>query len=149
MSRVFLSLLFTALALQAAVKWKYMYQFHLKKDETAKVKISFRDKKIFLRDGLFTFRWTLYKNGALITHSSYQKVKAQHVLYKKYKLDTFLLKLVPTPANVMKDLYMLVVFDSFDKKKKEATIDIYIKDDDTKILAEFIEPNKKKGKDVR
>ena len=149
MSKISLFVLLLPLYLHA-VKWKYMYEFHLKKDETAKVKISYRDKKVFLRDGVFTFRWTLYKNGALITHDSYQKVKAQHVLYKKYGLDSFRVKLVPTGTNLLNDIYMFVLFKSFDKKKNIADIDLYIRDDDTKILADFVEPNgKMKGGNVR
>ncbi len=126
-----------------AMEWKYQYQFVLKKDQIAKVKISYRDKKVYLRDGEFDFRWTLYKNGALVTFSSYQKIKDQHVLYDKYGLDSFEVELVPRGANLLDRVYLLVVFRSFNSKKKRATIDIFIKDDNVKILADFIDPNSK------
>ena len=124
-----------------ALQWKYQYRFILKKDQVAKVKISYRDKKVFLRDGEFDFRWTLYKNGALVTFSSYQKVKAQHILYKRYKLNSFEVELVPKGANQLDRTYLLVVFESFNKKNKTATVDMFIKDDKVKTLAKFIDPN--------
>lgn len=124
-----------------AIKWKYQYQFVLKKDQVAKVKISYRDKKVFLRDGIFSFRWTLYKNGALTTFSSYQKVKAQHILYGRYGLNSFEVELVPRGILPSNRIYLLVVFESFDKKKKSAVIDMFIKDDNVKILADFIDSN--------
>jgi len=142
MSKIVWIFLFCFLDLFAA-KWKYQYQFVLKKDQTAKVKISYRDKKVFLRDGEFDFRWTLYKNGALTTFCSYQKVKSQHILYKGYRLNSFEVELVPRGANQLKRVYLLVVFESFDKKNKTATIDMFIKDDNVKILADFIDPNAK------
>ena len=126
-----------------ALQWKYQYQFILKKDQVAKVKISYRDKKVSLRDGEFDFRWTLYKNGALVTFSSYQKVKAQHILYDKYRLNSFEVELVPRRILPSNRIYLLVVFESFDKKNKTATIDMFIKDDNLKILADFIDPNVK------
>ncbi len=136
---IFLFLFVEAYALQ----WKYQYRFILKKDQVAKVKISYRDKKVFLRDSEFDFRWTLYKNGALVTFSSYQKVKAQHILYDKYRLNSFEVELVPRGILPSNRIYLLVVFDSFDKKNKTATIDMLIKDDNLKILADFIDPNVK------
>ena len=126
-----------------ALQWKYQYQFILKKDQVAKVKISYRDKKVSLRDGEFDFRWTLYKNGALVTFSSYQKLKAQHILYDKYRLNSFEVELVPRGILPSNRIYLLVVFESFDKKNKTATIDMFIKDDNLKILADFIDPNVK------
>ncbi len=142
MSKIFTVFLFCVIQLYAA-KWKYQYQFILKKDQVAKVKISYRDKKVFLRDGEFDFRWTLYKNGALITHSVYQKVEHQYVLYQTHRLDSFEIELVPMGVNISNRIYLLVVFESFDKKNKTATIDMFIKDDNVKILADFIDLNNK------
>lgn len=142
MSRLVTVFLFCIVHLYAA-KWKYQYRFDLKKDQIAKVKISYRDKKVFLRDGEFDFRWTLYKNGALITHSSYQKIKFQHVLYEGYRLNSFEIDLVPVGSNISNRIYLLVVFESFDKKSQKATVDMFIKDDQVKILADFIDPNSK------
>ncbi len=142
MSKIVWIFLFCFLELNAA-KWKYQYQFILKKDQIAKVKISYRDKKVFLRDGEFDFRWTLYKNGALTTFSSYQKVKSQHILYEGYRLNSFEVELVPRGTNQLDRIYLLVVFESFDKKNKTATVDMFIKDDNVKTLAEFIDPNAK------
>ncbi len=147
MSKVFFAVLLLFGTLQAATKWKHQYQFNLKKDQVAKVLISFRDKKISLRDGIFTFRWTLYKNRALTTFSSYQKVKSQHILYKGYKLGSFEVELVPIGSSLVDRIYLLVVFRDFDKKKGVAKIDVFIKDDNLKILADFIDPNAK-GKNV-
>jgi len=141
-SKIVTVFLFCIVELYAA-KWKYQYQFVLKKDQVAKVKISYRDKKVFLRDGIFTFRWTLYKNRELSTFSSYQKVKSQHVMTKDFRLNSFKVELVPMGNGLDSRIYLLVVFESFDKKNKTATIDMFIKDDNVKILADFINPNNK------
>ncbi len=135
-------LFFFLLNLQGATKWKYQYQFELKKDQFAKVLISYRDKKIFLRNGEFDFRWTLYKTGALIVFSIFQKVESQHVLYLGYGLNSYELRLVPGGASLADSVYLTVVFSNFDKKNRAAKIDVFIKDDNSKILADFIDPNK-------
>ena len=76
-----------------------------------------------------------------MTFSSYQKVKAQHILYDKYRLNSFEIELVPKDANQLDRTYLLVVFESFNKKNKTATVDMFIKDDKVKTLAKFIDPN--------
>jgi len=150
MSRAFIGVIFVALTLLqgGSIKWKYKYRFELKKDQTAKVVITFRDKSIRLRDGIFTLRWTLYKNRALTLFSSYQKVESQHILYKGYRLRSFETQLVPVGSLLVDRVYLLTVFRDFDKKRGIAKLDVYIKDDNLKILADFIDPNKK-GKNVK
>ena len=149
MSRAIFGILFLALlSLQGAQKWKYQYRFELKKDQTAKVLISFRDKNVHLRDGVFTLRWTLYKNRALTLFSSYQKVESQHILYKGYRLGSFEVELIPVGSSLIDRVYLLTVFSGFDEKRGVANLDVYIKDDDLKILADFIDPNKK-GKNAK
>ncbi len=146
MNRFFIFLFFVlSINLQAAAKWKYQYQFDLKKDQIAKVHISYKNKSIFLKNGEFDFRWTLYKTGSLITFSSYQKVQSQHVLHLGYKLNSYNVTLVPNGSSFSDRIYLTVVFNSFDKGAGVAKIDMFIKDDNSKILAEFIDPNKDKN----
>ncbi len=151
MSRIVTIFLFCILELFGA-KWKYQYQFNLKKDQILKIKISYRDKKVSLRDGIWSFRWTLYKTGALVTFSEYQKVKTQHVLYKDFRLHSFETELVPMGSSIKDRVYLLAVFEDFDKKKSIATMDIFIKDGNTKILVDILEPKDskiKKGTNVK
>jgi len=121
-----------------AEKWKYKYSFDLKKDQSINMFVSYRNKKITLRNGIFTFRWTLYKNNALVTFSSYQKIKSQHILYLKNILNNFEVQLVPTGALPNDRIYLWLIFSKFDNKNKKARIDIYIKDNNNKILIKSV-----------
>ncbi len=121
-----------------AEKWKYKYSFDLKKDQSINLFVSYRDKKISLRNGIFTFRWTLYKNKALVTFSSYQKVKSQHVLYLTNILNSFEVQLIPTGNLPSNQVYLWLIFSKFNNKTKKARIDIYIKDNNNKILIKSV-----------
>ncbi len=143
MSKIFYFILFLFLInVEAVTKWKYQYQFELKKDQIAKILISYRDKNTFLRNGEFDFRWTLYKAGALIVFSTFQTVKSQRVLYLGYRLNSYEVKLLPRGSLLSDRIYLTVVFNNFNKKSRVAKIDMFIKDDNSKILADFIDPNK-------
>ncbi len=143
MSRFCFFVLFLFLLnLQGATKWKYQYQFDLKKDQIAKILISYRDKAVFLRNGEFDFRWTLYKTGALIVFSTFQKVESQKVLHLGYRLNSYEVNLIPRGSTLNDRVYLIVVFSRFNKKDRVAKIDMFIKDDNNKILADFIDPNK-------
>ncbi|WOE71161.1 hypothetical protein RZR97_06165 [Hydrogenimonas thermophila] len=74
------------------------------------------------------FRWTLYINGGLVMHVSYDKHKFQPLLYLTYHRNTFRFDLFPKPKDALyKPLetpYALLVFKAYDEEKKEAWFDL-------------------------
>lgn len=83
-------------------------------------------KKILVKYGsserLFTFRWTLYKNGGLVTHRSYDRIVAQNILYLRAQNQSFRLELKPRGADAFNVPYILVKFKKFDFEKKRSCV---------------------------
>ncbi|QFR49069.1 hypothetical protein FJR48_04740 [Sulfurimonas lithotrophica] len=97
----------------------------LKKDEQKKILVKY-DNII----KLFEFRWTLYKNGGLVIHRSYDKIISQNILYKRYKNNSFRLELKSPGAGKYYNLpYILVKFEDFDFKTDEAIFKLFLYDD--------------------
>ncbi|MCW8839313.1 MAG: hypothetical protein OQK11_11485 [Thiovulaceae bacterium] len=97
----------------------------LKKDEQKKILVKYDN---FIK--LFEFRWTLYKNGGLVIHRSYDKIISQNILYKRYKNNTFRLELKLPGAGKYYNLpYILVKFEEFDFTTNEAVLKLFLYDD--------------------
>lgn len=110
---------------------KKIEQISLKKDEQKKILVKYADRK-----KLFKFRWTLYKNGALVVFRSYDKIVAQHVLYLRHKNQSFRVELNSRGADFYNVPYMLVKFKEFKQDSNEAVFEIFLSDDKDQILLE-------------
>ncbi len=84
-------------------------EISLKKDEQKKILVKYDSN-----ERLFKFRWTLYKNGGLVIHRSYDKEVAQNILYMRDKNQSFRLELKPRGADFYNVAYILVSFKEFD-----------------------------------
>ncbi|WP_456390487.1 hypothetical protein [Hydrogenimonas sp.] len=106
--------------------WDHKATFVLKKDQLQHVEIKAQG-----RDHHLAFRWTLYKNGGLVMHISYDRQNFQPLLYAKYRKNSFMIDLFSKPAdgNVANywTPYALLQFKAFDPKKREAWFDLLIK----------------------
>ncbi|BBG65611.1 hypothetical protein NNO_0908 [Hydrogenimonas sp.] len=115
------------LPLAAAGEWDHNAAFSLKKDRWQSVRIDEGGRIHNLR-----FRWTLYKNGALVMHVEYDRRKFQPLLYRRYRLDAFRFELYAKADDSSRERfespYALIVFRAFDEKKREASLDLLIKD---------------------
>ena len=105
----------------------------LKKDEHARILVRYDDKEKF-----FKFRWTLYKNGGLIIHRSYDREVSQNVLYLRNKNQSFRVELKPRGADFYNVPYLLVKFKKFDYEKREAIFEIYISDAKSQIILKYL-----------
>jgi len=112
-------------------------EISLKKDEQKKILVKYDNK-----DKLFTFRWTLYKNGGLVVFRAYDKIVAQNVLYLREKNRSFKFELKTKGADSFKVPYMLVKFKEFNQKTKEAKFEIFLSDDKKQIMLEDLKPPK-------
>ena len=100
----------------------------LQKDEQKKILVKYDSN-----ERLFKFRWTLYQNGGLVIHRSYDGVVAQNILYLRNKNQSFRLELKPRGADFYNVPYVLVKFKEFDLQKKEAKFELFLSDDKMQI----------------
>jgi len=111
---------------------KLIKKINLKKDETKKTVVKYASSK-----RVFTLRWTLYQNGGLVIHRSYDKIVAQNVLYLRYQNQSFRVRLKPRGADAYSAPYLLVKFKKFDLQKREAEFEFFLSDDKNQINLKF------------
>jgi hypothetical protein len=121
--------------------WDFQYAFNLKKDKIATVLVSknTKDKK---GDYALKFRWTLYANQNLILLANYMGYPHQYILRKKRLQDRVQIQLLTNGGGYNSMAYALIVFSDFDKNKKIATMNVYIKDAKKRLTVNFKEPNR-------
>ncbi len=99
-------------------------------------------KKILVKYGsvekLFKFRWTLYKNGALVVFRSYDKIVAQNVLYLRPKNQSFRFELKPRGSDLYRVPYMLVKFKEFNYETNEAVFELFLSDNEMQIRLKYL-----------
>lgn len=106
-------------------------EISLKKDEQKKILVKYAEK-----EKLFSFRWTLYKNGGLVIFRSYDRIVAQNILYLREKNRSFKVELKTRGADFYNVPYMLVKFKEFKNDSKEAVFEILLFDDKEQIKLE-------------
>ena len=126
-TRVFLFLTFLFGSIWAN-DFRDITEVSLQKDEQKKILVKYDSN-----ERLFKFRWTLYKNGGLVIHRSYDGVVAQNILYLRNKNRSFRLELKPRGADFYNVPYVLVKFKEFDFEKKKATFELFLSDDKMQI----------------
>jgi hypothetical protein len=122
--------------------WEFQYSFNLKKDKIATVFIS-KNKKNKNKKPRYVlkFRWTLYDGSEnLYLFVDYMNHPYQYILKKKRHLDRVVVKLLPDGRDYNGRTYAMLVFADFDKKRREATMEVYIKDQMKRIKVEFKPP---------
>jgi len=113
--------------------FKYIKKITLKKDEQKKILVKYG---VYKR--LFKFRWTLYKNGGLVIHRSYDRIVGQNILYLRHHNQSFRFELKPRGADAYNVPYILVKFKKFDFEKKEALFELFLSDDKNQIELEYL-----------
>ncbi|MEA3370284.1 MAG: hypothetical protein U9Q40_03020 [Campylobacterota bacterium] len=103
-------------------------EISLKKDEQKKILVKYGSS-----EKLFKFRWTLYKNGGLVIHRSYNQQVAQNILYERHKNRSFKLELKSRGADFYTVPYILVQFQEFDYEKNEAKFRLMLSDEKMQI----------------
>ena len=108
--------------------FRNQFVIKLQKDEQKKILVKYGN---FSK--LFKFRWTLYKNGGLVIHRSYDKDVAQNVLYLRHQNQSFRVELKPRDKDYVQP-YLLVKFSKFDFERDEAEFDLFLSDDKMQVL---------------
>ena len=121
-----------AIAVNAG-EFVYKHKISLKKDEQSRVIVKYDSK-----EKLFKFRWTLYKNGGLVIHRSYDRAVSQNILYLRNRNQSFRVELKPRGADFYNVPYILVKFKKFDYEKREAIFEIYLSDDKNQMILEYL-----------
>ena len=122
---LFLTLLFGSVK---ANDFRDTTEVSLQKDEQKKILVKYDSN-----ERLFKFRWTLYKNGGLVIHRSYDGVVAQNILYLRNKNRSFRLELKPRGSDFYNVPYVLVKFKEFEAQKKEAKFELFLSDNKMQI----------------
>ena len=120
---IFFALLVLGSALVFASGHKESREILLKKDEQKDIFVKYADKK-----KLFTLRWTLYTDGALVIFRSYDKIVAQNVLSLRHENQSFRLELMPKGSKYPQKAYLLVKFKEFKEESKEAVFELFLFD---------------------
>jgi hypothetical protein len=105
----------------------------LKKDETKNMLVRYGAKK-----KLFSFRWTLFINGGLVIHRSYDTIVSQNILYLRHQNQSFRVELKPRGADAFNVPYLLLKFKKFDRKKNEAEFELFMSDNKNQIYLEYL-----------
>ena len=146
---LFFGVLLCSTSLFAQIEYEYEHKFVLKKDEVGLVLINHKEvtKKPTAdnpnNEYLLKLRWTLFTNNMLTLLVNYRGYPTQYVLEQKYPLESIVIPLLPDGENkILSKTYARIVFSEFDKRNKEAILDIFIEDNQQRLEVEF-KPKKK------
>ena len=134
--KIFFRFLLLVLVLKNSVfanDFRDVHQISLKKDETKKILV-----KYDTRERLIKLRWTLFTNGGLVVHRSYDKIIAQNMLFLNHKNQSFRLELKPRGNNYYNVPYLLVKFKKYDYEKNEAVLEILLSDDRSQLELQYL-----------
>jgi len=141
--RAFFFLIVFMLPLHAKVQWAGQYRFVLEKDEWASVVVFPQHLKDEADGGReeYQFSWTLYDTTNLIVHTRFRGFVKQHTLSLRRGLETVREPLVGDPANRIEGKTQLwLVFESFETENNRAVLEVYIEDNQKRVLVEFDDP---------
>ena len=137
MNKIFIALLTLISIVVGAEKSNWTHRYTLKKDEIANITISTTESKGLDKYSLF-FRWTTIVGDRVTLLLNYRGYPHQYILYKKRSLDRVKFDLLPHGSNPLEERsYLLIVLDDIAKDSKEASFNIFIKDDKNRILVKF------------
>lgn len=119
MSRISI-VIFGALCALSWLKAELIGEISLKKDEV-------QNLQIFVDGALksLSFRWTLYKDSALITHFKYDEIPQQFTLYPKPH-NAAKVQLSAVNSAHSENPYMIFYFVDFNMDAKEAKFRYYL-----------------------
>ncbi len=129
---VFVFLLFSFSIVSGEI-FRDIVTIELKKDEQKKILVKYDEIT-----KLFKFNWTLYKNGGLVIHRSYDRIVAQNILYLNFKNQSFRFDLKPNGRGYHKGPYILVYFKEFNYETNKATFELCLSDNDIDIKLKYL-----------
>ena len=125
MSRILFGLFCSFIFLYAkSPEADFAYSFFLKKDQVAEVAVIKDTPKSFEKEGELKFRWTLYQNERLVLLVDYEGFKRQHILQKRYGLNSIKIYLGSDyKKRAIRD-FLVLRFILYDKKVSKVKLDM-------------------------
>lgn len=123
-----------------ALDYKQTKLLELAKDEQIKILVKYDEL-----NKLFKFRWTLFKNGGLVIHRSYDKVVSQNMLYTRHKNNFIKLRLKSRGATSYDVPTLLIKFKEFNYQTNKALIELFLYDRDGIISLEYLDKTEQRG----
>lgn len=143
MSKVLLGFCIFFSPLFGDISWEGEHIFHLKKDEIGTIYFYEMGKNRQKYTYVYNFRWTLYDGKKVILLSNYRKFPKQHTLYFERSLNTLRQTLLNNlNAYDDKKTYLLLQMDELNKKTKEITFMIFVKDANQRFEIKYIDPKR-------
>ena len=132
-------LLLTLLLLGAArAEFRQVEELRLKKDAVEKIMVVSETSR-----RLLTFRWTLYQNGGLVVHRSYDGFNAQNVLKLNHDNQSVRID-IDRRGNAPKTFtYIVIKFKAFDFETEEALFELLLRDEAEKVVLEYLKKPQK------
>ena len=138
MKKFFIILFSFSLLNAAGPSFEHIYDYSLKKDEKARVKIT--ELGFDTTPETFDFYWTLWDTNKIIIHTKYRNFVRQFVLSLRRNLNWATQTLIPDFTNPHIDRARLILeFRAFERK--EAKFRIYIEDKESRLEVKFIDNN--------
>ena len=130
------------LLLAATANFGFSHRFLLKKDQTAVVMIKKDYPETFEKEGILTFRWTLYQNQRLVLLLDYEGFKQQHILMRLYGRKSVKIFLTGDYKRIDRRPFVLLTFEKFDQKKSVATITAAFSDPQKRLEIKILKPKR-------
>lgn len=118
------------------------HRFTLKKDQPAVIEIRKDTPVTYAKEGLLTFRWTLWQNRRLVLLLDYEGFKHQYILETKFGRNTTELFLTGDYKRIDRRPFLLLTFEKFSKKERRATITAQLHDPDKRLEIKIKKPMK-------
>ena len=143
MSRsLFLLLWFCTFVYGAGGETDFSHRFKLKKDQLAEVVIKKDYAATYAKEGIVTFRWTLWHNKRLVVLLDYEGFKHQYILEPRYGRNTIEIFLTGDYKRIDRRPYMLLTFEHFDKKERRADLMAQFHDPAKRLEIKIVKPKK-------
>lgn len=117
----------------AEAAFRHMKEVRLKKDVPEKILVKGEDA-----EHLLAFRWTLYENGDLVMHRSYDGFRTQHVLRLNHQNQSLRVAIDSRGVDPRAFTYIVIKFKAFDPARREAVFDLLLKDDAEKVELKYL-----------
>ncbi len=146
MSRAVILLLFSLCLQGGRGDFDFIYQFDLKKDQLAVVEIKKDYPHSFKKEGILTFRWTLFHNRRLVLLLDYEGFKHQYILEPRYGRNTIEVFLTGDYKRIDRRPFMFLTFKRFNIKTKRALLVAQFSDPAKRLEIKITKPKKKPTK---
>ena len=117
----------------AEANFRFSEELRLKKDAVEKIMVVREASR-----HLLTLRWTLYKNGGLVVHRSYDGFNTQNVLKLNHNNQSIRIDVDRSGGAPKTFTYIVIKFKAFDFETEEAVFELLLRDEAEKVVLEHL-----------